>query len=141
MSNWVKFSDRHPTVANADSYGSVVILRDGNEFVLADLKMTHRGILKKCGDYDDCHWLENVPPFPRTLEDVAEDLATALECLRHDDIPTDLIKEVREILGKYQGRKVKLGEPFLTPDGPKKRSVYVKNDKGNVVKVNFGDVK
>ena len=37
------------------------------------------------------------------------------------------------------GRKVKLGKPFLTPSGPKKRSVYVKNDKGNVVKVNFGD--
>ena len=40
---------------------------------------------------------------------------------------------------EYQGRKVSLGKPFLTPDGPKKRSVYVKNAKGNVVKVNFGD--
>ena len=40
---------------------------------------------------------------------------------------------------EYQGRKVQLGKPFLTPDGPKKRSVYVKNSKGNVVKVNFGD--
>ena len=40
---------------------------------------------------------------------------------------------------EYQGRKVKLGKPFRTPDGPKKMSVYVKNDKGNVVKVNFGD--
>ena len=40
---------------------------------------------------------------------------------------------------EYQGRKVKLGKPFRTPDGPKKFSVYVKNDKGNVVKVNFGD--
>ena len=40
---------------------------------------------------------------------------------------------------KYQGRKVTLNKPFLTPDGPKKRSVYVKNEKGNVVKVNFGD--
>ena len=40
---------------------------------------------------------------------------------------------------EYKGRKVKLGKPFLTPGGPKKRSVYVKNDKGNVVKVNFGD--
>ena len=39
---------------------------------------------------------------------------------------------------EYQGRKVSLGKPFLTPDGPKKRSVYVKNSKGNVVKVNFG---
>jgi hypothetical protein len=40
---------------------------------------------------------------------------------------------------EYQGRKVKLGKPFLTPAGPKKRSVYVRNEKGNVVKVNFGD--
>jgi hypothetical protein len=40
---------------------------------------------------------------------------------------------------EYRGRKVSLGKPFLTPDGPKKRSVYVKNAKGNVVKVNFGD--
>lgn len=40
---------------------------------------------------------------------------------------------------EYQGRKVQLGKPFNTPDGPKKRSVYVKNAKGNVVKVNFGD--
>ena len=40
---------------------------------------------------------------------------------------------------KYQGKTVKLNKPFRTPDGPKKRSVYVKNQKGNVVKVNFGD--
>jgi len=40
---------------------------------------------------------------------------------------------------KYQGRTVQLNKPFRTPDGPKKFSVYVKNDKGNVVKVNFGD--
>jgi hypothetical protein len=39
---------------------------------------------------------------------------------------------------EYQGRKVQLNKPFRTPDGPKKFSVYVKNDKGNVVKVNFG---
>lgn len=40
---------------------------------------------------------------------------------------------------EYQGKKVKLGKPFRTPSGPKKFSVYVKNDKGNIVKVNFGD--
>ena len=36
-------------------------------------------------------------------------------------------------------KNVKLNKPFRTPGGPKKFSVYVKNDKGNVVKVNFGD--
>jgi nicotinic acid mononucleotide adenylyltransferase len=40
---------------------------------------------------------------------------------------------------EYEGRKVKLNDPFRTPGGPKKFSVYVKNEKGNVVKVNFGD--
>jgi len=40
---------------------------------------------------------------------------------------------------EYHGKTVSLGKPFYTPDGPKKRSVYVKNAKGNVVKVNFGD--
>jgi hypothetical protein len=34
-----------------------------------------------------------------------------------------------------------LNKPFRTPKGPKKFSVYVKNEKGNVVKVNFGDPK
>jgi hypothetical protein len=37
------------------------------------------------------------------------------------------------------GKRVTLNKPFRTPDGPKKFAVYVKNDKGNVVKVNFGD--
>jgi hypothetical protein len=32
-----------------------------------------------------------------------------------------------------------LNKPFRTPGGPKKFSVYVKNESGNVVKVNFGD--
>lgn len=32
-----------------------------------------------------------------------------------------------------------LNKPFLTPGGPKKRAVYVKNEKGNTIKVSFGD--
>jgi hypothetical protein len=43
------------------------------------------------------------------------------------------------VASEYQGRKVTLNKYFRTPDGPKKFSVYVKNEKGNVVKVNFGD--
>jgi hypothetical protein len=51
--------------------------------------------------------------------------------------------EIKETLteAEYRGRKVKLGKPFRTPGGPKKFSVYVKNKKGNVIKVNFGDPK
>lgn len=56
-----------------------------------------------------------------------------------DDI-LDLLTE-GEIIeeSEHQGKKVKLNKPFRTKGGPKKFSVYVKNDKGNVVKVNFGD--
>jgi hypothetical protein len=39
---------------------------------------------------------------------------------------------------EYRGRDVKLNKPFRTPGGPRKFSVYTKNDSGNVVKVGFG---
>jgi hypothetical protein len=41
---------------------------------------------------------------------------------------------------EYKGRDVQLNKPSRS-SGPKKYQVYVKNDKGNVIKVNFGDVK
>jgi hypothetical protein len=56
------------------------------------------------------------------------------------DIPFEIEDEeyiVNE--AEYRGRKVKLNSPFRTSGGPKKFAVYVKNDKGNVVKVTFGD--
>jgi hypothetical protein len=40
---------------------------------------------------------------------------------------------------KAAKEKKTLNKPFRTPKGPKKFSVYVKNEKGNIVKVNFGD--
>lgn len=50
------------------------------------------------------------------------------------DLPTAL-KEA-----EYQGKEVDLNKPKRS-SGPKKYQVYVKNDKGNVIKVNFGDEK
>jgi hypothetical protein len=52
------------------------------------------------------------------------------------DYEWDLEDEVNE--AEYRGRKVKLNKPFRTPGGPRKFSVYTKNDSGKVVKVNFG---
>ena len=41
---------------------------------------------------------------------------------------------------EYKGRKVKLNDPIRTSENPKKKfKVYVKNDKGKVVVVRFGD--
>jgi len=47
------------------------------------------------------------------------------------DVTTEFINEV-----EYQGRKVQLGK--VMQGDVKKSKVYVKNDKGKVVKVNFG---
>lgn len=70
----------------------------------------------------NCHWDDEWDEFVWEIE------------------ASEIYDEEGKALGaEYQGRKVQLNKPFLTPKGPKKRSVYVKNDKGNVVKVNFGD--
>jgi hypothetical protein len=41
---------------------------------------------------------------------------------------------------EYQGKEVNLNKPMRS-SGPKKYKVYVKNDKGNVIVVHFGDAK
>lgn len=55
------------------------------------------------------------------------------------DIPFIDGEEEYLVEAKHRGRNVKLNKPFRTPGGPKKFAVYVKNDKGNVIKVTFGD--
>lgn len=52
---------------------------------------------------------------------------------------SEVFDEDEKLLAAEKPGKVKLNKPRRTPDGPKKFSVYVKNDKGNIVKVNFGD--
>lgn len=65
-----------------------------------------------------------------------------------DDIEKSVSKEIYCEIDEYEENeecsaeeKVKraLNKPFRTPGGPKKFAVYVKNDKGNVVLVRFGD--
>ena len=54
---------------------------------------------------------------------------------RIDSLPPEQMESLTEAERKT------LGRPFRTPGGPKKFAVYVKNQKGNVVKVTFGDPK
>jgi len=49
--------------------------------------------------------------------------------------PTELTE------AEYQGKTVQLNKPMRDTGGKKKFKVYVKNDKGNVVVVRFGDSK
>ena len=49
-------------------------------------------------------------------------------------------EEYFKYAAEYKGKDVRLNYPTRS-SGPKKYKVYVKNDKGNVIKVNFGDKK
>lgn len=71
---------------------------------------------------------------PRVLAGmVTEEVACQEDCA---SMYEDLVVEAAE----YKGRKVDLNNPFRLPSGSKKKfGVYVKNDKGNVIKVTFGD--
>lgn len=54
------------------------------------------------------------------------------ECNLYEDL---IVEE-----GEHEGKKVKLNDPIRTSENPNKKfKVYVKNDKGKVVVVRFGD--
>ena len=67
------------------------------------------------------------------------------DCVPKDSVTEeeDIAEEVdwENILAEadYQGKSVKLNDPFRTPDGPKKFGVYTMGPNGNVVVVRFGD--
>ena len=50
-----------------------------------------------------------------------------------------LYEDLQVEAAEYKGRKVKLNDPSRSSDGKKKFYVYVKNEKGNVIKLGFGD--
>jgi hypothetical protein len=82
-------------------------------------KSLQKGV--KMGDYDKKNKSPKASPTELYIESKKKDL-------------NEVIEEA-----EYRGRKVSLGKPFYTPGGPRKRAVYVRNDKGNVVKVGFGE--
>jgi len=53
------------------------------------------------------------------------------------DVPFYYDDEIDE--AEYRGKDVKLNKPFRTPQGPRKFAVYTKNEKGNVIKLGFGE--
>ena len=62
------------------------------------------------------------------------------ECGCEHEKPKTLFSKIKEkMLKKVLNEDAPLGKPFRTPDGPKKFAVRVKNEKGNVVTVSFGD--
>ena len=86
--------------------------------------------LSKCRNVGAANWGN------KTKESM-EEMSICNECAvaMLEDIKAGKLGVLTE--AKYQGRTVKLGKPMQ--GDVKKFKVYVKNDKGNVVKVNFGD--
>jgi hypothetical protein len=89
--------------------------------------------------------------FNPTMEDIIEanldiekyDIHSECDC-DYEEIFAETDEGFEQIIDEEswaaENKKGKtLNKPFRTPGGPKKFSVYVKNEKGNVVKVNFGD--
>ena len=77
--------------------------------------------------------------FVNTIRETSDDIQE-YDCENRQDLEeiTEFLKNYKPDVNEaeYQGREVKLGKPMR--GDVKKFKVYVKNPKGNVVKVNFG---
>ncbi len=81
---------------------------------------------------------ETVPLGLETLAALAQ-TADMADSAGLTALASDIDGVLTKLAAEYRGKTVTLNKPFRTPGGPIKFSVYVKKDKGNVVKVNFGD--
>ena len=81
-------------------------------------------------------WIDAINQEP---QEVIEEITLEDEQDFHDEFGFLAFSEDENDMfeAEYQGRDVKLNKPMQ--GDVKKFKVYVKNDKGNVVKVNFGD--
>jgi hypothetical protein len=95
------------------------------EMMAFGTKEQQKGV--KMGDYDKKNKLPKASPTDLTIN--------TLKPLKTEEVKKK--EELEE--AEYKGRKVKLNKPFYTPGGPRKRAVYVKNEKGNVIKLGFGE--
>ena len=79
-------------------------------------------------------WTNKVATAVSRIDDMSDYLDTQVD----EEYESELNEwgEIEED-SEYQGRKVKLNKPMA--GDVKKSKVYVKNEKGNVVKVEFGD--
>lgn len=97
-------------------------------------------------NYDDLNFAQKekierlIQKKKAVVDKLAVRLMPKLKKLEQERLKSINTKEETILEAEYQGRKVELDEPFRMPKGSSKKfGVYVKNDKGNVVKVTFGD--
>jgi len=97
--------------------------------------------VKKAGYVKDDKKDKYVLKKSQTSKNIGETTSNSLDPkgMTVSSITTKKRKKSYSKYSEYEGRKVPLNKPFRTLNGPKKFAVYVTNDKGNVIKVNFGD--
>ena len=105
-----------------------------NGAVLSDVAR-ERGFDRVKPIQDYINRLVNKGKLPKSL--MASHCREEVE-IDEDGCPIDLFDHVLEE-AEYQGKKVTLNDPVRSSDGNKKFHVYVKNEKGNVIKLGFGD--
>ena len=152
--NQVTVSQQFPILIMVDEQGEIEWILDGNHRLHKAIRSQAKTIpaklikpsnlndkAKRVFDIKEQRIEENtliVPQRDRTTN--ARHTSSLEETLHSDEffekygwieIPSQITE------AEYQGRKVTLNKPMQ--GDVKKFKVYVKNDKGNVVKVNFGD--
>jgi len=106
--------------------------KGSNGSILADIAK-ERGFDRVKPIQDYINRLINKGKLPKSLM-----ASIVKEEVDEDGCPLDLFDHVLEE-AEYQGKKVTLNDPVRSSDGKKKFHVYVKNEKGNVIKLGFGD--
>jgi hypothetical protein len=80
------------------------------------------------------------PSLVESIEALSRSLFANSECVIEEDyIYEEWTEEQWNILLENDNEGRTLNKPFRTTGGPKKFAVYVKNDKGNIIKLGFGD--
>ena len=122
-------------------YDAKFVREDGSQFIVRNIPVAN---MKECVVVEHSHPAKKKKKVKESIEQVEEDIwfNDLTDVTLHGD-------EFYEAFGwigendenieeaEYQGRTVKLNKPMR--GDVKKFKVYVKNPKGNVVKVNFGD--
>jgi hypothetical protein len=94
------------------------------------------GALVKCRKVGAANWGNKSKKKESVMEYDVENLQDSKDFMNYMKENYWRVNESTLEEAEYQGRKVKLGKPMQ--GDTKKFKVYVKNPKGNVVKVNFG---
>jgi len=149
--------DKNPLVKVLKEYGfePASVFEYGDDDKVDSIHPSEQSVHRKRGTEDQEIWIEFTPEGKMEYGYVHDDGESGHEHKYFDNLD-DLIAHITEEDeerhpckngGECQcggscrtaEKKPALNRPFRTPSGPKKFSVYVKNDKGHVVKVNFGD--